>query len=71
MDFFFLLYYVCVLKKIYKANELKTKQKKKAKRGLNNLHQLHVDHVNDSTAGADCSGKDRGEQVGVQFILQC
>lgn len=60
---------MCV-EKIYKANELKTK-KKIAKRGLDNLHQLHVDHINDSTAGADCSGKDRGEQVGVQCILQC
>ena len=59
---------MCVLKINIKQGHCKTKT---GKRNPNNFPQPHVDHVNDSTAGADCSGKDSGEQVEVQCILLC
>lgn len=49
------------------------KQNKNPKqiRNPNNFAQPHVDHINDSTAWAACSSKEREEQIEIQYILLC
>lgn len=60
---------VCV-ENVY-LKQVNLKKKKKVKRNPINFPQLHVSHVSAQKLGLISSGKNRGEQVGVQHILQC